>query len=175
MSQFQSICPDILKTKKAHNSSYAPLGDIVAQIREPLASCGLSYRFEQDHTNGIKVRCVVSHIDGHAESTEMTAGADTSGSKNAIQGIASTVTYLSRYTLTSALGIATADADMDGRLPVDPLNVISEEQQAELFSLLCDNTGNYTPKGLKICQAYRFTNINEIKPKDFAKILKAAK
>ncbi len=174
MSEFQRICPDIMKMKKAHNSSYAPLGDIVSQIREPLSSCGLSYRFEQDHASGIKVKCIVSHVDGHNESTEMTAPADSSGSKNGIQAIASTVTYLSRYTLTAALGIVTADADMDGRLPVNPMDVISDDQASTLFSLLCDETGMYTQKGVKVCQAFKFANINEIKPKDYAKILKAA-
>ena len=174
MAKFQSICPDIIKMKKAHNSNYAPLGDIVNQIREPLSSCGLSYRFEQDHSNGIKVKCIVSHCDGHSESTQMSAPADSSGSKNGIQAIASTVTYLSRYTLTAALGIVTADADMDGRLPSDPMNVIDDEQVKQLISLLCDENGIYTPKGLKVSKAYRFNNINEIKPKDFQKILKAA-
>lgn len=174
MAKFQSICPDIIKMKKAHNSNYAPLGDIVNQIREPLSSCGMSYRFEQDHTGGINVKCIVSHCDGHSESTQMSAPADSSGSKNGIQAIASTVTYLSRYTLTAALGIVTADADMDGRLPTDPMNVISDEQVQELIPLLCDESGHYTQKGTKVCQAFKFTNINEIKPKDFQKILKAA-
>jgi len=117
MSEFQSICPDIKKLKNGHNTMYAPLGDIVAQIREPLSRCGLSFRFEQDHQSGITVTCVINHVDGHSESTTMNAPADSSGKKNHIQAIASTVTYLSRYTLTSAFGITTADADIDGRLP----------------------------------------------------------
>lgn len=174
MSEFQRTCPDILKLKDAHNSKYAPLGDIVAQIREPLAKCGLSYRFEQDHNQGIKVTCIVSHIEGHSEITEMSANADTSGSKNGIQAIASTVTYLSRYTLTAALGIVTADADMDGRLPVDPMNVIDSDQVNKLIALLCDENGNYTQKGIKVSRAFKFNNINEIKPNKFDAILKAA-
>lgn len=117
MANFQRNCPDIYKTKKAHNSLYTPLGDIMAIIRDVLADCGLSIRFEQDHTQGVKITCIVTHRDGHNEKTSMSAPADTSGSKNAIQAIASTVTYLQRYTLISALGITTADADMDGRLP----------------------------------------------------------
>jgi hypothetical protein len=47
----------------------------------------------------------------------MVAAPDTSGSKNAIQAIGSTVQYLMRYTFIGAFGITTADADMDGRLP----------------------------------------------------------
>lgn len=174
MSEFQRTCPDILKLKDAHNSKYAPLGDIVSQIREPLAKCGLSYRFEQDHSLGIKITCIVSHVDGHSESTAMSAAADTSGSKNGIQAIASTVTYLSRYTLTSALGIVTADADMDGRLPTDSSGIIDNDQQMELFGLLCDTNGVYTPKGIKVCKAFGFKNINEIKISKFNQILKAS-
>lgn len=129
MAEFQRLCPDIKKNKKGHNYMYAPLGDIVSQIRDLLANCGLSIRFEQDHGNGITVTCVVTHKDGHSEKTTMTGGADTSGSKNAIQAIGSTVTYLQRYTLIGALGITTADADIDARLPQDNSMVINADKK----------------------------------------------
>lgn len=119
LSRFQRNCPDILKLKQGHNYMYAPLGDIRAQTKDLLADCGLSIRFEQDHASGITVTCVVTHKDGHSERTTMTGNADTSGSKNSIQAIGSTVTYLQRYTLIGALGITTADADIDARLPQD--------------------------------------------------------
>ena len=51
---------------------------------------------------------------------------------------------------------------------------IGAEQVDKLIELLCDNTGNYTEKGFKICQAFKFNNLNEIKSKDFDKILRAA-
>ncbi len=119
ISEFQSICPVITKNKQGHNYFYAPLSDIIAQIREPLKTCGLSYRFSQDHKDGIEVTCHVTHIHGHSETSSMSAPLDTSGSKNAVQSVGSTVTYLQRYTLLNVLGIATADSDMDGRLPND--------------------------------------------------------
>lgn len=174
MSSFQRVCPDILKKKKAHNSNYAPLGDIVAHIREPLSDCGLSYRFEQKHDNGVSVRCIVSHVDGHSESTTMTAQADTSGSKNSIQAIASTVTYLSRYTLCAALGIVTADADMDGRLPDEMKTTIDQSQVQQLYDLLCDEGGIFTEKGQKVSKAFKFTYLKDIPSKKFNQILKAA-
>ena len=129
MANFQRMCPDIKKLKKGHNYMYAPLGDIMAQIREPLFECGLSIRFEQDHSNGITVTCIVTHKGGHSEKTTMTGGADSSGSKNAIQAIGSTVTYLQRYTVIGSLGITTADADIDGRLPVDNSVVINADDE----------------------------------------------
>lgn len=116
LSAFQSKCPVIKKMKQGHNYKYAPLSDIITQIKDALRACGLSYRFEQNHTSGITVKCVVTHTGGHSEFTEMSADADVSGSKNAVQAIGSTVTYLQRYTLIGALGITTADEDMDGRL-----------------------------------------------------------
>lgn len=135
MSKFNAECPTIVKKKQAHNSKYAPLGDIHNQIKETLISCGLSFRFEQDHNNGIEVTCLVSHELGHTEKATMKANADTSGSKSAIQAMASTVTYLMRYTLCSALGITTADEDMDGRL--DNGLLISTEQERFLLDKLC--------------------------------------
>lgn len=130
MANFQKNCPDIKKLKDGHNCKYAPLGDIVSQIRDLLADCGLSFRFEQDSANGIiTITCVVTHKDGHSERTSMTAGADLSGNKNAIQGIGSTWTYLQRYTLIGALGITTADSDIDGRLPQDTSMVTNADQK----------------------------------------------
>ena len=120
MARFQSKCPDIRKSKQGHNYKYAPLADIISQVRELIAECGLSYRFEQNHEKGIQVTCIVSHESGHSESNTMIAMPDTSGSKNAIQAIGSAVQYLMRYTFVGAFGISTADEDMDGRIPEKP-------------------------------------------------------
>lgn len=117
LSEFQRVCPVIKALKKGHNNMYAPLSDIVAQVKDPLSECGLSYRFKQsEEGQNITVTCVVTHLDGHSEETAMTGAPDTGGSKQAIQAKASTVTYLRRYTLTGALGIVTGDIDTDGRV-----------------------------------------------------------
>lgn len=161
MSKFNAECPTIIKKKQAHNSKYAPLGDIHEQIKSTLVKCGLSFRFEQDHSNGVEVSCLVSHELGHTEKSTMRAPADTTGSKNAIQGIASTVTYLMRYTLCSALGITTADEDMDGRL--DNGMLISHEQEGWLLEKLCtqDDDGNYqlTHDGVRALKSAKVENL----------------
>lgn len=125
MLKFQNIVPvidrvDIVDfTTRSGRTQYrfASLGHIVKTLREPLQKCGLSYRFEMSEgpDGGVKVACVVTHVDGHSERTEMSAPADGSGSKNAIQARGSTVSYLERYSLLCALGVVTADADDDGR------------------------------------------------------------
>lgn len=133
-AEFQSDLPVIEKKKSGHNIKYAPLSDIIEQIKPCLKKYQLTYRFEQDHTDVIQVTCIVTHASGHSEQATMKAAADTSGSKNAVQAIGSTVSYLSRYTLCSVLGISTADEDMDGRLP-EP-DFISESQATELKGML---------------------------------------
>jgi len=115
MSKFQSICPPVLKAKSGHNCKYATLPSIHAVIKRPLHDCGLTFRYEQSVVKAeMTVKCIVTHEDGHSESTSMTAPMDASGSKNAIQAIGSSNSYLQRYTLIGALGIVTADHDDDG-------------------------------------------------------------
>ncbi len=115
MSEFQNICPPVLKGKSGHNCKYATLPSIHAVVKKPLHECGLSFRYEQQVVKSeMTVKCVVTHVDGHSESTEMSAPMDASGSKNAIQAIGSSNSYLQRYTLIGALGIVTADTDDDG-------------------------------------------------------------
>jgi hypothetical protein len=55
--------------------------------------------------------CIVEHRDGHSEDTSLTAQPDNSGKKNSIQAIGSTITYLQRYLLKLALGIAASKDD----------------------------------------------------------------
>lgn len=130
LSKFQSICPNLKRTKEVKynnvNYSYAPLPSIREQIQEHLTACQLSYRWEiKDERigeeNAIRVRCIVTHIAGHSESTEFSAFADASGSKNDIQSRGSTVTYAQRYTLIGALGITSADTDDDGQATGGPV------------------------------------------------------
>ena len=115
MATFRAECPSIAKTKEGHNSKYAGLAESIDQIKVILAECGLSHSWktEQDG-NLVKITCTVRHIGGHEESTSLAAGPETSGSKNSIQAIGSTVTYLQRYTLFAILGLASQEMDTDG-------------------------------------------------------------
>lgn len=127
MSQFQSLVPEIKKLKTVDfvgkqggrvHYNYASLDIIAKQIRGPLQECGLSYRYQTENLDtGVKVTCVVSHKDGHSEENSIASSLDTSGNKNAIQQVGSTMTYLQRYSLIGALGISTAEDDNDGQTP----------------------------------------------------------
>lgn len=133
-AQFQANVPTIVRRKTAQVGSgtyqYAPLSDIAEQIRDTLREAELNYRFRvQDDGDTITVTCIVSHVLGHSEETSMSGSPDTSGAKNEIQMRGSTVSYLQRYTLVGALGLTSADSDMDGRLQPEH---ITDDQVAEL-------------------------------------------
>ncbi|PHM58736.1 DNA recombination protein RecT [Xenorhabdus stockiae] len=159
MAAFQSSLPTIKKLKQADfgpgkaKYKYASLDDISEQIKPFLQQFGLSYRFEQEMEGGvITVKCIVSHKSGHQEICEMMSTPDQSGGKNNIQQSASAITYLRRYTLTGALGIATADEDIDGRLEnTASLNGISAKTMKRIDSMLIEMNKTWDDDLLPLC------------------------
>lgn len=113
------------------------LADIEKAVVPSLARYGLSYRFRTNQTDRIAVTCIIAHQHGHFEETTLSGAPDTSGAKNSVQAVGSTVTYLQRYTLKAALGLAAA-ADDDGKGADQRLGNenISEEQWRELNELI---------------------------------------
>lgn len=105
------------KTSDGQTTSYrhAPLAAVVDGVVAALGKHGLSHRWDVKQEGGqITVICILSHRDGHSESVTMNAAPDASGKKNSIQQVSSTVTYLQRYTLMAATGVAAKDMDDDG-------------------------------------------------------------
>lgn len=102
--------------------SHAELADVVEAITGKLSKHGLtvSWPMNQSPEGKISVSCQITHAKGHSEVFTLTAGADDSGSKNSIQAICSTITYLQRYTLLAATGLATKGQDDDGKAAESP-------------------------------------------------------
>jgi hypothetical protein len=71
---------------------------------------------------------------GHSEETTLSAPSDTTGSKNPIQAIGSTITYLERYTLLALTGLATYDQDDDAQSV--GVEYIDKKQQNQLLDLI---------------------------------------
>ena len=173
MSKFKELCPAIYKTKAGHNSKYAPLSDIIAQIKSAMNTCGLSQAWTTSQEGKlISVTCVVTHKLGHSEQTTLMADPDTSGSKNAIQSVGSAVSYLQRYTLKSLLGIAEGDDDGNGSGPV---KTITDEQVMELDCIIEDNGLNKA----NFIKWAKIESLSDIKAENFAgaraALLKSAK
>lgn len=127
IANFKADPPTILKSKQvnipgAAKFAHATLADVVDGVAANLSKYGLSHRWETSQdASGVTVTCILTHALGHSERTSLTAAPDNSGKKNSIQQIASTVTYLERYTLMAATGLAAKDmVEDDGRGAPEP-------------------------------------------------------
>lgn len=116
MSAFRAEVPVIVKNAQGHNTQYASLDFICQKIDPVLAKHGLSYYWDFEESDSeLRVCCIVEHALGHSRRfNPMSAPADDSGKKNPIQAKGSTLTYLRRYTLEAAIGIASGGEDNDG-------------------------------------------------------------
>lgn len=124
MSDFKATPPKIEKDKKVGydgktggrvSYSHASLANVTDKINEALSHHGLSASWRTKQNGKIEVTCRITHSKGHSEETMLSADADNSGSKNSIQALGSTITYLERYTLLALTGLATFDMDDDAK------------------------------------------------------------
>lgn len=127
LGAFKANPPELTKNKHVSFETskgtteyhHATLDQVSLVIGQALSQHGLSHRWETEQVDGglIRVTCVLTHTLGHSERVTMQAGRDESGGKNSIQGLGSTVTYLQRYTLLAATGMAVKGQDDDGKGP----------------------------------------------------------
>jgi hypothetical protein len=147
----------IHKNKEGHNNKrYADFAAIARVVDPIISRHGLSYRFRTTQDDRIHVTCVLSHRSGHSEETTLSGPPDSSGSKNAIQAIGSTLSYLQRYSLNQALGLAASDDD-DGKA-AGAGETITDEQVSQLQSLIVE-TGTDIPKFCAYMKTDRIENI----------------
>lgn len=100
--------------------TFARLADITESVKTALAAQGLSFRWDfADDGGRISVTCWLQHAGGHAVACTASGLPDTSGSKNPMQSVISTKTYLERMTLLSVLGMSAIEPEQE-----------EEEQQA---------------------------------------------
>lgn len=132
--------PVIVKDKEVRFGTthyrHATLGNIAAVVTPILSEHGLKYTWKTDTVSVpgmVTVICKVSGF-GHTEENSLSGPLDTSGSKNAIQQMGSTVTYLERYTLMAALGLSSAE-DNDDRSS-SPAVPLSDAQAAEITRMI---------------------------------------
>lgn len=116
IAAFKANPPKVIKNKlnKQYNSMYSTLDNLVNNVNAALSVHGLNARWDiAQQDKEITVRCILSHVMGHSESVALTAPPDTSGSKNAIQQIKSTITYLKLATYEAVTGIASEEGSLD--------------------------------------------------------------
>lgn len=97
-------------------SRYALWEDIVGVITPLLASENFSLSFRTGNKEQrIQVTGVLTHAEGHSEETMLDLPADISGNKNAVQAVASSVSYGKRYTAGALLNLRMGALDDDGQ------------------------------------------------------------
>lgn len=126
MALLQGEMPEIKKDGKINDkygalrSEYASYETIMKAIKPSLMKYGFSASFKPSvKDQKLIVDCVISHRDGHSESTSLELPHDTSGAKNNVQAIGSSMSYAKRYTLCLMFNIPTGGEDNDGNTIVD--------------------------------------------------------
>lgn len=168
LAAFKSNPPKLEKVKQVNfasksggnvNYKYAPLDYICAEIGGALSKHGLSFTWNVgQETSGIKVTCILRHEQGHSESVMMAAALHDDQRMNAIQRLGATITYLERYTLLAATGLATADQDTDGVSTQEAADFIAHiEDASDLHELehrykeaIKDALQNKSPKAIDL-------------------------
>lgn len=142
LAAMQSELPLVGKAGEGHNKAkYAKLEDINEAIRPTLQKYGFAVTFRTKQSDKtLTVTAILSHRMGHGEETDLILPLDTSGSKNAVQAVGSTISYGKRYALCLLLNISTGD-DTDGNIPqqqketyktVSPADIAQIRKAAEL-------------------------------------------
>lgn len=173
MSDFKANPPKILKDKSVSfgvgktSYTHASLANVCEKVSESLSKYGLSASWKVSQNGTVSVTCKVTHEKGHSEETSLSAPADTSGSKNAIQAIGSTITYLERYTLLALLGLATGDQDNDG----GTIEFIDEKQ----LSVLMDSMKSKEVNEAKFLKYMGIESLEQMPKNKYKKAIEAIK
>jgi hypothetical protein len=131
-------------------TAFARFEDIIEAIRPVLGEHGfsLSFRVEKD-ADRVNVTAILSHRAGHSDETTLSLPMDTSGSKNNVQAIGSSLSYGRRYATCALLNIVTRGEDDDGKLSGDPGRELITHEQADELRDLMESVGADAPKFLR--------------------------
>lgn len=149
------------------STPYALFEDINIAITPILAEYGFAVSFRTAAEGKVKVTAILSHRDGHREETSLELMHDSTGSKNSVQAIGSSVSYGKRYTLCAILNITVKGEDDDakeaGKIP------ITEDQEKELNALIAETKADVR----KFLQYMGFKAVYEIPALHFNKAKRA--
>jgi len=169
---FKGQVVDFTSQKGRTNYTFEGLDDIARAVDPLLAEHGLAYRYRSKQEGmRLTVICVMAHEQGYEEETPLSADNDTSGNKNPIQAVGSAATFLQRYTLKLALGLATTKDDdaQSADRQAEALKTLTDAQVAELKHL-ADEAG---ADPVKFCEWLGADNFEEIRASQFEKAKRA--
>jgi hypothetical protein len=162
MADMQPKLPSIgERGNAAGRYTFALWEDINSVVKPILQQHGFALTFRTSFAEGVSVTGVLSHRAGHREETTITLPADPSGNKNAVQAVASSVSYGKRYTASALLNLTSHGEDDDAYKAVE--EAITEAQEIQLSEML-EATGSDKARFLKF---FKVNGLSELPAKKF--------
>lgn len=151
------------------NYRHEDLAGIERQVTPVLTKYGLSYRYESDNgvDRPITITCILEHVDGHFTRTPLSGPADNGAGKNSLQAIASTTTYLQRYTLKLALGLS-VDHDDDGKASEQGAT-ITDEQRDTILALVAEVGADV----VRFCAYFKIEGVADLPASQYERAVKS--
>ena len=144
LAEMQPEMPIIKRKTKGYNSQYAAYENIMEPYLPILSKHGFSLSFSNENIeNAIKIFGTLAHKEGYQKTVDISLPLDTSGNKNNLQAVGSTISYGRRYLVGMLLNVVTEGEDDDGHSGGS--ESINEEQVANIRALItevgADQTG----------------------------------
>lgn len=175
MAAFRADPPDVVKSvtvdyktsKGRTHYTHADLGEACGIINAALAPHGLSPSWEPEQRSEslVCVTCTITHALGYSQSITLCGPPDSSGGKDPLKSIGSTVSILSRYTLFSILGIAARGQDSEAPTPQG----LSPKELSEIMDLVDTRIASKADfltflqvPSFEAIPAHRFTEVRQI-------------
>ncbi|TDB26825.1 single-stranded DNA-binding protein [Stenotrophomonas sp. ATCM1_4] len=148
LAEMQDALPSIgERGNAAGRYTYALWEDINTAVKPILKRFGFALSFRTDFADGIAVTGVLSHKGGHREETTIKLPADPSGNKNAVQAVASSVSYGKRYAAGALLNLTSHGEDDDAFATAETEEKRAEREKAKRWVAVAD--------GLKSHEVYK--------------------
>lgn len=150
---------------------HAKYEDIQAAIDPFLAEEGFSLSFDTEFqaTHPTIIKCTLSHRGGHSKTISMPLPLDSSGSKNNLQAMGSTVRYGKRYLVDMMFDLIILGKDNDG---ADAGGIIDTEQAVEIDLLLA--RAKLSPKKW-LEKTVKVADVRDIKARDYSRCVASLK
>jgi len=126
------------KFNNQYKSYYTSIENMVNTVNKELSKFNLSAHWEVNQEDEIRVTCILSHELGYSERSSMKGPPDTSGAKNQLQQIKSTVTYLKLATYEAVTGIASSLVNVSDDANSATVKTITKEQIETLLALITE-------------------------------------
>ncbi len=146
---------DFTSSKGRTYYTHTSLAGVMAAVTEHLSNHGFSLNWvPSTQGNMITVVCRLTHSGGHFEEATLTGPADAGSGRNALQAVASSITYLQRYSALSLLGIATADMkepepEGSNENTIDPERNLAAVSKLAKFGKTREDAENFLTKSVK--------------------------